>query len=967
LPAIDELETTITTLGETAADQDKRSVQPQNVRYDNGIEAILEAGKTASPPSSPGISSKEDCKEDFDRVEASDAAAPPHAPLKTSGETDEDYDEFLQEDLRRLDALDDHYSSCYSSDSTNAHDPEWEDDLSVDEDYLAADLDLDEEVRRLENTIPTRVTKRTNHVKHGPEMPLNERKKHLDASRHAMLREAEIHNNESTAAIIFTGNLSPTLRTMDQVRRERLRIGLTFPNRETILLRVAEEANLRQLYFSTVKSDSAKVLCKGKEGFLVYANNSVADGWKITKCNVRVEDNSDTSMLNDQSASTPAKSVPEKRSPYKAAWIVPLIASTIADTPMASAQVLQSLLAPYGHRYCFSNSIIQNARSEARKLIFGDPDNNVAYAMFVQEELQREGHHVVLEFKSRREIIRKMEKVVIADEMNRRKEHKLEPLLAHERMPFITQWKQANSDVLMAHVGSATESHPLKFLDGIFFAPSFSTSTVPYLQRVFMADACHLHFGKYNLFGCYGVTANSNMSPVGFAILFGNENGESWRAFWKFIRSLHPEMNADDVTLITDQDKGQMGALAQEMPNVVQFHCSWHRRQNIMKRCGGGGGKMPYSAMWMYNKLVGARSVQLLDHYKMEHFPKMDNFDLTYLNSIPDTSQYPASRCAMGENIYMYRRSASSGAESMNAAYKEVRARTAVDCLNACIILTKSECVRFLRHKEKAWQTESVLTPAGVEELTSIVHEISDTMFRVTVMEQDVEWKCLVQRSGVGSNRHTCTFPKEPMNGSHFGRCTCKRDKTSAAPCNHMVAAVQSGRLPPVFTTVSIMPWWWRREHWQKQLPKDVYPSCSHTIQSIKENRLPDYTIRYAPDWVAGKKSGRPKDAERKKSGLELAMTKARKKMKRTDSSGEDKRARKKKGEGRIRCEICGKFNHESKDCTLLQRRVMPELEVDCGKDAEKDMSGEEEVVDVTQTSTEDDERFNEDGMEGAL
>jgi hypothetical protein len=59
--------------------------------------------------------------------------------------------------------------------------------------------------------------------------------------------------------------------------------------------------------------------------------------------------------------------------------------------------------------------------------------------MFVQEELQREGHHVVLEFKSRREIIRKMEKVVIADEMNRRKEHKLEPLLAHERMPFITQ------------------------------------------------------------------------------------------------------------------------------------------------------------------------------------------------------------------------------------------------------------------------------------------------------------------------------------------------------------------------------------------------------------------------------------------------------------------------------------------------------------------------------------------------
>jgi hypothetical protein len=132
------------------------------------------------------------------------------------------------------------------------------------------------------------------------------------------------------------------------------------------------------------------------------------------------------------------------------------------------------------------------------------------------------------------------------------------------------------------------------------------------------------------------------------------------------------------------------------------------------------------------------------------------------------------------------------------------------------------------------------------------------------------------------------------------------------------------------------MPWWWHRDQWQKQLPKDVYLSCSHTIQSIKENRLPDYTIRSAPDWISGKKSGCPKDVKKKKSGMEVAMTKAWRKMKQTDSSGEDKRAKKKKGEGRIRCELWGKFNYESKDCTLLQHRVIPELEVDCVKDAER-------------------------------
>ena len=56
------------------------------------------------------------------------------------------------------------------------------------------------------------------------------------------------------------------------------------------------------------------------------------------------------------------------------------------------------------------------------------------------------------------------------------------------------------------------------------------------------------------------------------------------------MKSLHPEMKADDVMIITDQDKGQIGALANEMPNVDQFHCSWYHRQNIMKKCGGGGG-----------------------------------------------------------------------------------------------------------------------------------------------------------------------------------------------------------------------------------------------------------------------------------------------------------------------------------------------------------------------------------------
>ena len=73
------------------------------------------------------------------------------------------------------------------------------------------------------------------------------------------------------------------------------------------------------------------------------------------------------------------------------------------------------------------------------------------------------------------------------------------------------------------------------------------------------------------LFCCYGVTANANMSPVAFGIVFGNENGESWSEFREFVKKLHPTMDIGDVTIITDQDKGQMNAIEEWMPEAGHF------------------------------------------------------------------------------------------------------------------------------------------------------------------------------------------------------------------------------------------------------------------------------------------------------------------------------------------------------------------------------------------------------------
>ena len=41
--------------------------------------------------------------------------------------------------------------------------------------------------------------------------------------------------------------------------------------------------------------------------------------------------------------------------------IVPLIANTIAETPMVPNKLMRKILEPYGKAYCFTDNILQNA------------------------------------------------------------------------------------------------------------------------------------------------------------------------------------------------------------------------------------------------------------------------------------------------------------------------------------------------------------------------------------------------------------------------------------------------------------------------------------------------------------------------------------------------------------------------------------------------------------------------------
>ncbi len=82
--------------------------------------------------------------------------------------------------------------------------------------------------------------------------------------------------------------------------------------------------------------------------------------------------------------------------------------------------------------------------------------------------------------------------------------------------------------------------------------------------------------------------ANANMSSVAFGIMFGNEDIKNWTLFWKFVARIHPTINRPVVMLLTDQDKGSITSVAEVIPLAHNFHCSYHCRQNILSKCGGG-------------------------------------------------------------------------------------------------------------------------------------------------------------------------------------------------------------------------------------------------------------------------------------------------------------------------------------------------------------------------------------------
>jgi hypothetical protein len=230
-----------------------------------------------------------------------------------------------------------------------------------------------------------------------------------------------------------------------------------------------------------------------------------------------------------------------------------------------------------------------------------------------------------------------------------------------------------------------------------------------------------------------------------------------------------------------------------------------------MKKCSGGTGQRPLSAMWMYNLLMGC--IVSLSATRKQCKEKMYPTNCHYLFNIAEDMQFQASRCAQGD----------SGQ------------KTAVDILNATLILLNKESTWYDKQQSLAWNHGHVLTPKGMELMEEAFNNVNVQDFKVHLTKNKNEHTAIVSKKSTSHREFSVNLPKSTKLGSRFGKCTCGFSKKEGIPCQHMLAVCKLGRIDGLSRS-AIMPHWYTTAQWCNQLPKNSYIDTPQTLKSIKAN-----------------------------------------------------------------------------------------------------------------------------------
>jgi hypothetical protein len=174
---------------------------------------------------------------------------------------------------------------------------------------------------------------------------------------------------------------------------------------------------------------------------------------------------------------------------------------------------------------------------------------------------------------------------------------------------------------------------------------------------------------------------------------------------------------------------------------------------------------------------------------------KMYPTDRHYLFNIAEEMRFPAARCAQGNSVCMYGKSASSSVEAMSRANKDIVRKQLWTILNATLILLKKESTRYNKQQDLVWNHAHVLTPKGLELMEEAFNNVNVQDFKVLLTENENEHSAIVSKKSTSHREYSVNLPKSATLGSRFGKCTCGFPNTEGIPCQHMVAVSNWGEL----------------------------------------------------------------------------------------------------------------------------------------------------------------------------
>ena len=112
-----------------------------------------------------------------------------------------------------------------------------------------------------------------------------------------------------------------------------------------------------------------------------------------------------------------------------------------------SIREMKNLISAYVKDKFMTLSLLQNAMTFAREIIFGDPSANVFFANALVDKMKDGGHDVMVVTKGCLEVLTTLERVVLSDKMRKNKSTgKL--MSRQEKIDYVTKWNIKNKHIL---------------------------------------------------------------------------------------------------------------------------------------------------------------------------------------------------------------------------------------------------------------------------------------------------------------------------------------------------------------------------------------------------------------------------------------------------------------------------------------------------------------------------------------